>query len=453
MTEPAYSYDLFISYAHADEEHAKKIKKRLESLCTEIKIFLSPESVNPGENFIGRIDDALSKARYFLVLLSPESVKADWPVAERTAALLKDPAGRLGRVIPIIIKDCELSPLLSIRQWIDLRKQSNFEGGMERLARWISGKPIPGQDATKQCSSSKAPPANLYGRSSYEPDTITEVLYTNLYKAEKLPTITRAFTRFPKMQDVVDRTKCTFHDFDVSNGSLYTLQDLETHESALKTAIDPSSAEKVPDSFWFENEDNERLLTRLLNRQAYRLCEARGLSYDRVGKRYYANMSKTGLKKFRWVSHVRNSQRAMIIPYPKDGPVRFCRHRSIKPSFRILGTGVFLQLRPGWTFTWDGYECIDDEKRRKTLNVHIQSRTRNDAQFAEQRFWAWLLSDGSAIKMGYGNNALSINLEPLNMTSRTGICGDHLPASFKQAEPPALASNEDDVILEEADAD
>lgn len=451
MAEPDYRYDIFISYSHSDEEYARKIKKRLEDLCAGTKIFLSSESVNPGENFVSSIEDALTQAQYFLQILSPKSVMADWPLAERTAALLQDPSGRLGRVIPIIIEDCNLPPLLSIRQWIDLRKKSNFEGGMERLARRVCNRPIPRQNGTSQSGSIKIPQAKLSGRSSYEPDRVTEVLCTNLYKVENLPVIMRGTSVFSSKRDVINKTKCKFYDCVLSSGSLYTLQNLKSPQSILKPAINPGSAENVPNGFWFENYDTKRLLTHLLNLQAGRLCNVLGLTYDKVGKRYYPNMSKIGTKRFHWVSHVRKSQRALILPYPENGPTRFYRHRSIKLSFQILGADVFLQLEPGWTFTWDGYRPIDDERRRKILNIYIQSRTKNDAQFAEQRFWAFLLSDGSTIKIGNGHNKMSICLEPLSMTSHEGICGDHIPAAFKQAEPPVLASGEDDEIPEEVD--
>src|SRR6185437_191435 len=115
--------DVFISYNIADEEIAKKIGTFLESEKIgerNIQVFLAPWDIKHGDNFIKKIDEGLSKAKFFALVLSPEALEADWPTAERAASLLSDPSGRIGRVIPILSNSCSVPPLLAIRTWVDL---------------------------------------------------------------------------------------------------------------------------------------------------------------------------------------------------------------------------------------------------------------------------------------------------------------------------------------------
>jgi len=110
--------DVFISYNQADEEIAKKMGEYLENEKIggrNIEVFFAPWDIKSADNFIDKIDEGLAKAKFFALVLSPEALKAEWPTAERAASLLSDPSGRIGRVIPILVKPCKVPPLLAIQ--------------------------------------------------------------------------------------------------------------------------------------------------------------------------------------------------------------------------------------------------------------------------------------------------------------------------------------------------
>src|SRR5437660_1500749 len=119
---PDIPYDVFISYHHTDEKDARKLESKIKNDTIggkSLRVFIAPWTIQPGQNFVTIIEDALARATFVLLILSPEALKADWPTAERAAAILSDPAGRLGRVIPVLLKPCKLPPLLSFRQYVD----------------------------------------------------------------------------------------------------------------------------------------------------------------------------------------------------------------------------------------------------------------------------------------------------------------------------------------------
>lgn len=445
MHDPHHGYDAFISYSHEDSEVAQEIAARLRELCadgSEARIFMDTSAIEPGDNFVDRINEGLSRSRYYILLLSPASIKAEWPTAERDAALLGDPSGRGGRVVPILVRDCEIPPLLAIRHWIDARDKPRLDAGMASLASKITGRSLSHgagggtAPASAESAISAPAPARPY---SHEPDMVDETLYTNLYRVERIPAVRSAPAKFPTKKMVRQELRCRLPAFVVSGGILYTSSDIKDAGNPLRPAIDTDSIDAVPPEFWLASEDRKRMLAALLNVHASHRCEGMGLTYDAIGKRYYGDKARVTSEKLRWLPHVRTGSRALIIPYENDGGIQFYRHRALRLSFRVLGSDVFLQVNPGWTFTHDGSAVIEDRKRRTSLNTRLRAHVDNDDEFAEQRFWAWLLSRGGRIEMGERGNPVRIEYVPLKFASQAGICGDHLPTPFDQGDPPRIA--------------
>lgn len=442
MSTQHYGHDVFISYSHTDSEVAIKIKNRIAEHATRsrlISVFLDEDTIKPGENMVDKINKGLSNARFFLLLLSPASIDAEWPTAERDAALLSDPSGRAGRVIPVIVKECEIPPLLRIRKWVDLRSDADFDKNMGKIISRITGESL--THSTKkgvQMSKSGASLPSAPCLDSHEPDVVDEVLYTNLYAVEKLPRILSAPTPYSSRQDIKQTLRCKIPPCVVSSNTLYTASNINNEENLLRRAVAGGNASDVATDFWFKDDDNKRLLTTLLNLQANRFCEELGLTYDKTGKKYYGDVNTVTDQYIYWISNVSQGRRKLVIPYEKDGKTYFYRHRALKLSFHVLGRRVFLQVDPSWTFTSDGSAVIEDDKRRATLNTRVQSLIRNDAQFSEQRFWAWLLSKRGSIRMGEADNPVTISLAPLKFTSQVGIYGDYRPVSFNSSDPPPL---------------
>lgn len=443
MTEQGNSsYDAFISYSHKDAEIAKKIRDYLQNYGTSggsMNVFLDEAAIGPGESIVDKINKALSSARFFLLLLSSASIDAEWPTAERDAALLRDPSGRAGRIIPIIVGDCNIPPLLRIRKWIDLRRGADFDKKMDNVVSLIVGRSLShsvkkGDYMPKGIASQAA--ACLY---SHKPDTIDEVLYTNLYEVEKLPHIFSAPTSYSSRQSIAQDLECKMPTCVIFSNRLYTPTDISGEESTLRRAVDTSDIRVVNEGFWLGDENYKKLLTRLLTLHACHFCASLGLSFDAIGKKYYGKINEVTPKSITWIPNVNQSRRMLILPYKKGKKIYFYRHRSLKLSYRMLDRQVFLQVDPSWTFTSDGSAVIEDRKRRAVLNTRIQSQIRNGAQFAEQKFWAWLLSRGGSIKIGDSGNPVTTSLVPLKLTSQVGIYGDYQKAHFDPTDPPSIA--------------
>lgn len=80
MSEEDGTIDAFISNQSADLDFAKRLVTSIEAHQTngrKLKVFFDRWDIGPGTNIVEKINEALEKARFFLIVLSPEVLKAD----------------------------------------------------------------------------------------------------------------------------------------------------------------------------------------------------------------------------------------------------------------------------------------------------------------------------------------------------------------------------------------
>lgn len=442
--------DVFISYNSADEQIARKIVDRLEKEKIgerNIKVFFAPWDIKKGENFIAKVDEGLGKAKYFALVLSPEALEAEWPTAERAAALLKDPSGRLGRVIPILVKPCKVPPLLAIRNWIDMREKSNFKTEIQKLIHTIKGEPLPRGTSSnfgKHVIMESGPSTLIQINKSSDPDQVNENLHSNLYPVTKISSVVwKAPTNMWEKKAVYAQLGNSIPPFILREKYLFTFSPLNDQKNPLRFVIDTKNIESEKIEKWFSDEDKARWLIDLLGSETRNFCKNLGLYFDYTSKQFYGDMKIITNESFSWTPHVRTSKRGLIIPYIKESKetgiptTYFYRHRAFGLRFLILGKELFLQIDPGWEYSTDGSILIQG-RRRSILNTKLRSRLRNDVEFDEMRFWAWLISDGKKIVMGSDSARIEVDARPLMFKTSAGIYGDTKIIPEMITEPPAL---------------
>lgn len=113
---------IFISHATTDDKLATYLANRLDDLG--IHVWVDHKDISPGDDFVSRIEDALSNATHVLLLLSTQSVASSWVREERNIAQLFAIEGAK-RLIPILAPGFSLDQiphLLKTRVYIDLNK-------------------------------------------------------------------------------------------------------------------------------------------------------------------------------------------------------------------------------------------------------------------------------------------------------------------------------------------
>lgn len=138
---PQLRYDIFISYAGPDEEWARRLYERL---CDEgdtgqgLRVFFAPESLRPGALISRELRESMRASRQVALILTPNFFARDWTEFEASLETYRDPAARDTRIIPLIVRDCEIPEDLARLRPIDFRDDGAFERSLAELLSTVN---------------------------------------------------------------------------------------------------------------------------------------------------------------------------------------------------------------------------------------------------------------------------------------------------------------------------
>jgi hypothetical protein len=124
---------VFVSHASADKTFVDRLVSDLAS--RSIPVWYDKLDLRIGESVPGAINSGLSDSKYFAIVLSKASVASSWVREELNAALMRQVAKGGTFVLPLLIEDCEIPPLLAHRKYADFR--SDYSAALsELLSLW-----------------------------------------------------------------------------------------------------------------------------------------------------------------------------------------------------------------------------------------------------------------------------------------------------------------------------
>ena len=114
-------HDVFLSFAGEQREDVvKPLRKALEN--EEVTVWMDHFNIAPGQNWQRKIQEAMEKARYIVIVVSRESLQKEWPRREL------DKAVRLG-----LVEQERVIPVLVGLQPDDTRVQSEWIGSIQGI--------------------------------------------------------------------------------------------------------------------------------------------------------------------------------------------------------------------------------------------------------------------------------------------------------------------------------
>jgi hypothetical protein len=129
---------LFISYCREDEDIVKRLTSRIAE--HNIHYFFDTKDISAGDSFTEWINRSINSSSHFLVLLTTNSLHADWVKLELDSAMVREARHQL-TVVPLLygIGLDDLPPLLSSKQSIHIYDQdadlTDFTRFLETLGR------------------------------------------------------------------------------------------------------------------------------------------------------------------------------------------------------------------------------------------------------------------------------------------------------------------------------
>jgi hypothetical protein len=128
---------VFVSHAQADRKVALQVANALRDVG--LRVWVDTWELQVGDSITQRIDQNIASGDILLVLLSQSAVASKWVLKEFSAALSGELRDRAITVVPALIEDCDIPPLLADRQFLDLRQ--DLPTAIQRLVEQIGTVP------------------------------------------------------------------------------------------------------------------------------------------------------------------------------------------------------------------------------------------------------------------------------------------------------------------------
>jgi hypothetical protein len=127
-----YAYDLYLSYTAADRawvtaELLPALEQRGLRLC------LPERDFDIGHPKLVNIERALARSRHTLLVMTPAWLASEWQEFEGLLVSTTDPAGRLRRLIPLLLEACPLPPRIAMLTYADFTEPAQRSFAMKRL--------------------------------------------------------------------------------------------------------------------------------------------------------------------------------------------------------------------------------------------------------------------------------------------------------------------------------
>jgi formylglycine-generating enzyme required for sulfatase activity len=136
---PESSFDVFISYSHADGEWvrdwlAPHLKDAGLAVCTD------RESFDIGVPSLVNMENAVAASRHTLLVLTKAWVGSRWTQYEALLTQTEDPNGQFQRLLPVLLEPCDPPKRISMLTYADLTGQEDAEAEFAKLFDAINGR-------------------------------------------------------------------------------------------------------------------------------------------------------------------------------------------------------------------------------------------------------------------------------------------------------------------------
>jgi len=423
--------DIFICYNHGDEKWVQKFASSIESEQfgnRHLSVFLDDWDIVPGHNMINAMERGLKTSRYVGVVISKNSVDAEWPNMERSIAISSDPSGRKGIVIPIWLGDCEIPPSLKMRSVLYCQNDVAYKKSYSKLIAVLKNEKLPRGTHEK-------PSTNIFNSEQFPvqyEDDVDEQLASNLFPIINIPKIIWSAPTNYSNKEMYDFLRNEIigilPTFIIKEKKIFCFWDINDKECPFRNILSANVIESHSIYDWIKNENKNRWLMELLNKGLKNYCGKLSLRFDPEHTRYSFLPENQKDRKIQWHTGKRKATRTVVTKHTRGKTEDiFWSHQTLKAKFTTLDEDIFLQLIPGWTFTINGIDQLPSDQIGP-LSTKWTTNERNPSLFYHIRFWSSYLSQQSdSIIIPLGNTVCEIDVTPAVIELSKGLQDDLNP--------------------------
>ena len=424
-------HDIFLSYNHKDKEWVDKLASSIESEQFDdryLKVFRDDWDIMPGSNVIQSIEQGLKKSRYVGIIISENSIDAEWPNMEWSIAISSDPSGRKGNIIPMWLGNCEIPPSLKIRNVLYCNTDAAYNKSYSKLMSVLKNKALPRESRTNA-------PQNTFSSEQFPipyEDEQLEQLASNLFPMVHAPKVIWSGSTKCSNADVYNFLKRALVNvlpaFIVRERKIFCFWNLNDKECPFRNILSSNAIESDSIYDWVKSEKKNRWLMELLNKGLRNYCAELSLRFDNKHRRFYFPPENNTNRKIQWDTGKKNSTRTVTAKHTRGQSAEiFWAHQALVAKFITISEDIFLQLVPGWIFTANGVDPLPSNQNGP-LSTKWTTNERNPSIFYHIRFWlSYLSKQTKMLQIPLGNAICEIDTVPAVIELHKGLEEDYRP--------------------------
>jgi len=267
------------------------------------------------------------------------------------------------------------------------------------------------------------------------PDTI----FLNLFQIVIPDKIYIGKTPYPDAISIFsEKPEAQFPAFRLEKGRIYTFNDM-SEGSLLGEFVYPDSVFSIDLNEFDKDDNNRRIVIKLLNIWIKNKCKKMGLSIDKRTKAFYFAKKTGGYDPVIvvWTPKSKKSEREMTKPMMKNGKLNYWVHRAANIFARNYWNQYYIQIRPRWLFSPDGVNPYDGEKAAvldRSFRKSLYNRNAN--RFYDVLFWYRYVFSETDVQ---GTSKLDIfyetsTEEPIKIAKQVTVQSDRRPFEIEEVE-------------------
>ena len=212
---------------------------------------------------------------------------------------------------------------------------------------------------------------------------------------------------------------------------IVTFADLGYPMSIYREMIYPDTITRESVSNWLTDEDKEKIIISLLNKEIVEKATSQGMRYDqKSSKLYYTMPQDQKERKEEWPSRYKGIQKKRVAKktwYDKQKRYVYV-HDAVRANIMKIGTVFYLKLNPTMIVTEDGKKPMQGMEVGPIITGETY-RIYNKGQLNSILFWINKLGNGKDISV---IQDFEISHEPVQTSLEVGISWDIPTSDFKQ---------------------
>lgn len=130
---------IFLSHNSADKPFVRKLAADLR--CNNFYAWVDEAEIKLGDSLIEKIEEGIENTNYLGVVLSQNSVNAEWVKREVRIALTQEIHGKQVKVLPILLEKVNIPTFLLDKKYADFTSEEKYKASLQLIIERLAAPP------------------------------------------------------------------------------------------------------------------------------------------------------------------------------------------------------------------------------------------------------------------------------------------------------------------------